>query len=127
MPDDDSVSRWLDGLKAGDDEAIQRLWDQYFQRLARLAGKKLPGHARRGFDEEDVALSAFKSFCARVGKGQFPQLSDQDDLWRLLAVITARKADYYIRHQGARNVAEDACSASRRSPAATMATAWPSS
>jgi DNA-directed RNA polymerase specialized sigma24 family protein len=97
--DNASVSRWLDGLKAGDPEDIQRLWDRYFQQLVRLAGKKLPGHSRREFDEEDVALSAFHSFCDRVGRGQFSRLADRDDLWRLLVTITARKAISSVRRQ----------------------------
>ncbi len=99
MPDDASVSGWLEGLRAGDEADIQRLWDRYFEQLVRLAGKKLPGHARREFDEEDVALSAFHSFCERVSQGQFPQLADRDDLWRLLVTITARKAVSTVRHQ----------------------------
>ena len=96
---EDAVSLWLDGIKAGDGTDIQRLWDRYFQRLVRLAGAKLPAHCRRAFDEEDVALSAFQSFCDRAGRGQFPKLSDRDDLWRLLATITVRKALDTIRHQ----------------------------
>jgi len=62
MPGEDSVSRWLDGLREGNDADVQRLWDRYFQRLVRLASTRLPGHARRAADEEDVALSAFNSF-----------------------------------------------------------------
>jgi DNA-directed RNA polymerase specialized sigma24 family protein len=99
MADENSVSQWLDGVKAGDSRDIQRLWDRYFQRLVLLAGAKLPGHARRMFDEEDVALSAFHSFCDRVGRGQFPQLADRDDLWRLLVTITVRKVVDTVRHQ----------------------------
>src|SRR4051812_18272160 len=53
-----SASRWLDGLKAGDQADVHRLWDRFFRRLVRLAGTRLPGHARREYDEEDVALSA---------------------------------------------------------------------
>ncbi len=36
--------------------------------------------------------AAFNSFCTGAARGKFPQLSDRDDLWRLLVVITARKA-----------------------------------
>jgi RNA polymerase sigma factor (sigma-70 family) len=99
MPDDDSVSRWLDGLRQGDAADVQRLWDRYFQSLVRVAGARLRGHARRDYDEEDVALSAFHSLCERVGRGQFPQLADRDDLWRLLVTITARKVISALRHQ----------------------------
>jgi len=93
------VTRLLDGVKAGDGDDIQHLWNRYFQRLVRLAAAKLPGHCRRAFDEEDVALSAFQSFCDRAGRGQFPQLGDRGDLWRVLATLTVRKAVMMIRHQ----------------------------
>ena len=99
MSHENSVTIWLDGIKAGDGADIKRLWDRYFGRLVRLAGARLPSHCRRSFDEEDVALSAFQSFCDRAGRGQFPQLSDRDDLWRLLATITVRKALDTMRHQ----------------------------
>jgi DNA-directed RNA polymerase specialized sigma24 family protein len=99
MANADSVSMLLDGLKAGNDRDIRRLWDRYFERLVRLAGSRLPGHARRAFDEEDIALSAFQSFCARVEKGQFPRMDDRDDLWRVLSTITTRKAVDTVRHQ----------------------------
>ena len=98
MANDDSVSRWLDGLRAGDSADIQRLWDRYFQGLVRVAGARMRGGARREYDEEDVALSAFHSLCDRVGRGQFPQLADRDDLWRLLVTITARKVISAVRH-----------------------------
>jgi DNA-directed RNA polymerase specialized sigma24 family protein len=94
-----SVTIWIDGIKAGDGSDIERLWDRYFERLVRLAAARLPANSRRSFDEEDVALSAFQSFCDRAGRGQFPQLSDRDDLWRLLATITVRKAIDTIRQQ----------------------------
>ena len=99
MPEHDSVSHWLEGLKSGESADVQRLWDRYFHRLVQLAGARLPSHVRRSFDEEDIALSAFHSFCHRVGQGQFPQLTDRDDLWRLLATITSRKAIHFLRHQ----------------------------
>jgi DNA-directed RNA polymerase specialized sigma24 family protein len=50
-------------------------------------------------DEEDVALSAFQSFCRGVQVGRFPQLSDRDDLWRLLVAIAAHKAIHLVRDQ----------------------------
>jgi DNA-directed RNA polymerase specialized sigma24 family protein len=80
------------GLKQGDAAAIERLWADYFQRLVGLARKYLPKDSRRAADEEDVALSAFQSFCKGAAAGQFPKLDDREDLWRLLVVITLRKA-----------------------------------
>jgi len=43
-------------------------------------------------DEEDAALSAFDSFFRGAAHGRYPRLDDRDDLWRLLVVITERKA-----------------------------------
>ena len=39
-----------------------------------------------------MAQEAFNSFFAGLEKGRFPQLSDRDDLWRLLVVITKRRS-----------------------------------
>jgi hypothetical protein len=65
-----------------------------------LARQKL-GHSPHGAaDEEDVALSAFDSFCQGVEEGQFSRLQNRDDLWRLLVVITVRKAVNFIHHEG---------------------------
>ena len=92
--DQGSVTQWIGNLKAGDDAAAQPLWERYFARLVRLARAKLrtTRHGAGVEDEEDAALSAFNSFCDGAAKGRFPLLSDRDDLWRLLVVITARKA-----------------------------------
>ena len=87
-----SVTNWLQALQVGDPEAAQKLWERYFQRLVSLARSRLRGAPRRAEDEEDVALSAFDSFCRGARQGRFPRLADRNDLWRLLVVITARKA-----------------------------------
>ncbi len=100
MASDQSVTRWLGRLQAGDPAAAQQLWECYFHRLVGLARKRLHGTPRRVADEEDVALSAFDSFCQGAEAGRFPQLLDRDSLWRLLVVITARKAAHLVRDQG---------------------------
>ncbi len=87
-----SVTFWLRQVKAGDDRAAQELWQRYFHRLVGLARKRLGQFPRRAADEEDVALSAFDSFCRGAENGRFPYLHDRHALWRLLVVITARKA-----------------------------------
>lgn len=99
MASEGSVTRWLGPLQAGDPAAAQQLWQRYFQRLVELARKKLRGSPRRVADEEDVALSAFDSFCRRAEQGRFPQLLDRDSLWRLLVLLTTRKASHQRRDQ----------------------------
>src|SRR5260370_40284598 len=100
MPAEGSVTGWIAQLQEGDAAAAQPLWDRYFHHLVGLARKKLPGSTRGAADEEDVALSAFHSFCRHAEAGRFPQLSDREGLWRLLVVITARKAAHLLRDEG---------------------------
>jgi DNA-directed RNA polymerase specialized sigma24 family protein len=99
MRPDASVTQWIDGLKAGDPDAAQKLWERYFRRLVGLAKKKLRAAPRRAADEEDVALSAFDSFCRGAGQDRFPQLHDRLDLWQLLVLVTARKAVDLAQHE----------------------------
>jgi DNA-directed RNA polymerase specialized sigma24 family protein len=89
-----SITGWLGELREGDQAAAQPLWERYFAKLVAVARSKLKRLHPTGADEdeEDAALSAFNSFCNGAARGKFPQLADRDDLWRLLVVITARKA-----------------------------------
>jgi DNA-directed RNA polymerase specialized sigma24 family protein len=99
MSPSDSVTQWLDRLQAGDQEVAQQLWRRFFQRMVALARARLQGRARAAADEEDVALSAFHSFCRGAEQGRFPRLSDRDDLWRLLLTLTERKAIGLLRRE----------------------------
>lgn len=92
-----TVSQWIAQLKTGDAHAAQRLWETYFQRMVQLARQRLEGSPRRAADEEDVALSAFKSFCLGAQAGRFSKLMDADSLWPLLMAITANKSVDLIR------------------------------
>ena len=102
MSADGSVTRWLGPLQAGDEAAVEALWERYFGRLVGLARKRLAGSPRRAADEEDAALSAFESLCRAAEGGRFPRLLDRDDLWHLLVVITTRKAANLAKREAAR-------------------------
>jgi DNA-directed RNA polymerase specialized sigma24 family protein len=95
-----SITRCIDMLKRGDHAAAEALWDSYIHRLVALARTRLGGMPRRAADEEDVALSAFDSFCRRAERGQFASLTDRDDLWHLLCLLTERKAIDLMRREG---------------------------
>jgi len=99
VADDPSVTTWIALLRGGDFAAAQPLWERYFTRLVTFARGKLHGVSRRAADEEDVALSAFHSFCQAAQR--FPRLNDRDDLWQVLVTLTARKAFQQRRGQQA--------------------------
>src|SRR5262245_55876712 len=104
MADDDhdnSVTRLIGQLAGGDsDEAARQLSDRYFDQIVRLARARLRAAPGGQADDEGVALSAFGRLCRGVAAGRFPRLSGRDELWRLLATITARKVIDQIQREG---------------------------
>lgn len=67
MDGDSSVADWLAQLKTGmPGQAQQDIWGRYFGRLVALARTKLRDTPAAWHDEEDVALSAMKSFFIRA-------------------------------------------------------------
>jgi RNA polymerase sigma factor (sigma-70 family) len=99
MAAEGSVTYWIHQLQAGDQAALERLWEAYFRRLVGLARQRLRGRVSPAADEEDVALSAFDSFYRGIEAGRFPSLLDRDDLWKLLVTITVRKAANLAKQQ----------------------------
>jgi DNA-directed RNA polymerase specialized sigma24 family protein len=117
MSSEGSETRWLTALKGGDAAAAQPLWERYHRRLVALAREKLRSSRRREADEEDVVQGAFHSFFQGLARGRFPQLTDRDNLWRLLVVITARKAlDQLARERSKRQGGDTLQDHSRISP-----------
>ena len=98
MTNEHSVTHWIHEIKKGESAAANALWELFFEKLVGVARRKLDGRPRRMADEEDVALSAFDSFCRAAAKGRFPDLADRDGLCRLLIQMTARKAVDLIRY-----------------------------
>lgn len=98
MPEETNVSHWIDLVKDGDSIAANRIWQHYFDRLVRSVRRRLYGQNRAVSDEEDIVLSVFDSFYAAAEKGRFPDLSDRDDLWRLLLRMSGRKVIDKRRH-----------------------------
>jgi RNA polymerase sigma factor (sigma-70 family) len=64
--------------------------------LARETLRRLP-HC--GIEAGDIAQSAFVSFWKALDDGSPLKFRDRDDLWKLLGVITARKARKRVRRE----------------------------
>lgn len=99
MPSKGSVSRWMDQVKEGDEDAAQKLWERYFEQLVGLARNQLRGLPKGMADEEDVVLKTFDSFYRGAKTGRYPDLGDRNNLWRLLIAMTANKARDLARHE----------------------------
>jgi DNA-directed RNA polymerase specialized sigma24 family protein len=99
MLSSESVTIWIHQLKEGERAAVQKLWEGYFPRLVHHAQRLLRRMPVKAVDAEDIALSAFDSFCRRAEQGRFPKLFDRDDLWQLLVVIAFRKTCNQAKHE----------------------------
>jgi RNA polymerase sigma factor (sigma-70 family) len=99
MSSSTNVSHWIDLVKTGDSAAANHIWQRYFDRLVRSVRGRLRGQNCAVSDEEDIVLSVFESFYNAAENGRFPDLSDRDDLWRLLLRMAARKVVDNRRHQ----------------------------
>ncbi|MDR0327544.1 MAG: helix-turn-helix domain-containing protein [Planctomycetaceae bacterium] len=86
------ITQWIMHIAEGDADAAQKIWNDYFGKLVRLARRKLEGLPNRDSDEEDVALSAMNSFYQGLVQNKFDHIHSRDDLWKLLVTITVRKA-----------------------------------
>ncbi|MEM7315067.1 MAG: ECF-type sigma factor, partial [Planctomycetota bacterium] len=98
-PSTASVTRWVQTLRKGDSEIALQLWNYLQQRLTGLAKRHTDSHSSVAYDEEDVALSAFGALCDGIQAGRYDQLSDRDELWRLVSVIVVNKARNRFAHE----------------------------
>lgn len=95
--DDDPVTLWINECRNGEESAATHLWDHYFDHILDLARSRLRRSAKRVVDEEDVALGVMDSFFRGLREQKF-ELSDREQLWKLLVVITTRQAIEQIQH-----------------------------
>jgi DNA-directed RNA polymerase specialized sigma24 family protein len=101
MSTSDSVTMWINQLRDGDRDATRKLWNRYFQQLVALARKKFKGLPCLAADEEDVVVSVLDRLFRDAEDGRLPGLEDRNNLWRLLAVMTANKVVDRIRQEQA--------------------------
>jgi hypothetical protein len=117
MTGGDSITHWIEQIRANDpavrDEAADQIWRRYSGRLLQLARNHLDQRIRRREDEDDVVQNMYASFCCRMRRGEY-QLENRQDLWNLLVAMTLHKArKVALRHtrQGRAVRREDACPA----------------
>lgn len=95
------VTVWLGQLAEGDDEAAQQVYQMYFEQITHLARRRMSPAYRRVADEEDVAQSVMRNLFEGIAAGRFGELSSRENLWKLLVVMTARKAINVVEKQRA--------------------------
>ncbi len=100
LASEDPVSQWIEQLATSDRDAANRLWQHFCRRLMSFARNRISPTSRRVYDEEDAALSAFRSLCRGIETNRYPEINSRDNLWALLVVIAGRKIANRKRFDG---------------------------
>lgn len=90
MADSPEERAFFDLLRQGDAGAHREVVEKFLGRLTTLARKHIGSRMASRVDEEEVALSALRTFFVRVKDGRLV-VRDEDDLCKLLVTITAHK------------------------------------
>ncbi len=93
--DSSSITSWLSLIRGGEVDAARHLWERYFEKMKAVARKQLQVRqaSEAFFDEEDVAVSAFRIFIESLARRKFSDELDRSDLWPLLVTFTQRRAN----------------------------------
>jgi RNA polymerase sigma factor (sigma-70 family) len=104
---DDASARLVKLWQGGDQQAADKLFHRYAERLIALARNRLAAKLAGRVDPEDVVQSAYRSFFADARDGRF-ELQQGGDLWRLLVSITLHKLHDQVKHHSAARRSIDA-------------------
>lgn len=96
------VGELLSRCRAGQEDAATTLYLRYARRLQRLAERQTDQKMAVRVDPEGVVQSVFRTFFRRVSDGQY-NVSDGEELWNLLLVISLNKLrSRATRHRAAK-------------------------
>lgn len=88
---ENSITRILTSTQAVDEAGAEAIWREFFPRLLRVIEAKLHDVPKRVVDRDDIAQNAMHSLFKGLQGQRFSNVSNCDELWRLLVTITARK------------------------------------
>lgn len=91
---------WVGRLQQGDDGQAAQIWHHYHVKLIAMAQQRLQMSPQQLADGQDVVVSAFASFFRAVQEERIDDNINENELWRLLVTLTARKAIKVMRYEG---------------------------
>ncbi|MFN5947456.1 MAG: ECF-type sigma factor [Pirellulaceae bacterium] len=93
--DPGSITQWLHKLQAGDPEAAHQLWNRYYPKLVQTASRYLRGSTDPAIEGEDVAQSAFQNFYRSALSGEYLEVGNREELWKLLVIFAIKRIKRY--------------------------------
>jgi len=86
-----SITQILTSTQAVDEAGAEAIWHEFIPKLMRVIEVKLRGMPNRFVDRDDIAQNAMHSLFKGLQGQRFNDVSNCDELWRLLVTITVRK------------------------------------
>jgi hypothetical protein len=83
----------MDPADFEDPAYVEQLWSEFYPRMKLAVIGRVRAIQRPVANESEIALSAFNSFIEHAREGKFPNLADQDDMWRLVKRFAIRKTN----------------------------------
>ncbi len=101
MADESSIGPWLRGLQQEDAQAMQMIWDRFFEKLVGYANQRLREMPKLQGTGEDIAVSVFESLWNGYQAGRFRDVSNQSELWWTLLKMARNKCIDHLRRETA--------------------------
>lgn len=94
-----TVTSILIAIRNGDRHAQSSMWRICHPKLRKVARQLLRPGTRVVADEDDVLVEVMCSVLQRLELGQYPEVQNRQDLFRLLNAITVRRVISLNRHE----------------------------
>jgi DNA-directed RNA polymerase specialized sigma24 family protein len=97
MVDESTIGPWLRCLRDADAQAMQAVWERFFESLVCYANRKLQDNPALKGTGEDVAASVFESLWRGCQAGRFQSVGSQSELWWTLLKMARQKCIDHTR------------------------------
>ena len=75
-------------MRDGNPDAVSKLVERYFRKIAQYSNKRLDARMRVAEDGEDIAIMVLDTLTRNAQLGLFPNIQHREDLWLILILLT---------------------------------------
>lgn len=76
---------------------LQALWEKFYPRLKKVVAGRIQKIPSAVPDDSGIAASAIKSVILRLKSGEYPDLKNENELWKLLLTFAIRRANDQVK------------------------------
>lgn len=94
-------ARLFERFKSGDSEAANEIISTYYDRVCKVARRRIKQRRLLGSGSQDIAASVFESLWRKADQGDFDEqaLTSGDEFWRLLSAMVKFKTENHVRRE----------------------------